>query len=353
MSETGVDLLLIDCVEHMAYLFGYVPPAAIYQAVILPLETELLAIVRGLDAPTFLEQSWVKDQIRFADDEDPVAVLAQACHSRGWDKKKIGIELDSHFLPVKRFHALEAALPSVKFVDFSPILCELRLIKSEEELHCLNRAAQIADHALQAAVDAAGAGISERECAAVLYAEALRVGADNGRSALMAAGKRSDSFHGKLGNLQLSDGDVLHIESVPLFNGYGARIMRSTVIGKADDDLRNVAEQLIEFQDRQIEAMHPGANAGEVDRILRDAVVASGLRDSYDNFTGYTLGYISLPKTSDFTRAFLADSNWRLEVGMVFHMYTYAGGIAFSETVHVSENGPVRLTKTPRELFVR
>ena len=37
--------------------------------------------------------------------------------------------------------------------------------------------------------------------------------------------------------------------------------------------------------------MKPGAVAQEVDGICREAVLAAGLRDRYDNATGYTLGY--------------------------------------------------------------
>ena len=37
---------------------------------------------------------------------------------------------------------------------------------------------------------------------------------------------------------------------------------------------------------------------------------------------------------------------------MTFHMYTSAvAGIAFSETVLVTDDGPERLTKTERKLF--
>ena len=37
---------------------------------------------------------------------------------------------------------------------------------------------------------------------------------------------------------------------------------------------------------------------------------------------------------------------------MVFHMYASAGGIAFSETVLVTETGGERLTKSPREILI-
>lgn len=36
---------------------------------------------------------------------------------------------------------------------------------------------------------------------------------------------------------------------------------------------------------------------------------------------------------------------------MVFHMYVSASGVAFSETVLVTDDGAERLTLAPRELF--
>jgi len=353
MRKRGADVLLVDCVEHMAYLFGYVPPAAIYQPALVPLEGEPVVVVRALDATTFTEQSWVSDHVRFADDEDPVAILVDLVRRRGWSKASIAVEFDSHFLPVGRFRAIEAGLPDARFVDFSGAIWEIRLIKSEREIALLREASRIADVALMAAIDAAAVGVSERACAAALYSSALLEGADNGRNALIAAGKRSDSLHGRLGDHRFEPGDVLHVESVPLVRGYGARIMRSTSIGEPDAELAGAAATLLSLQDAQYAAMKPGAAARDVDAVLRQGVLKAGLRDAYTNFTGYTLGYIGLPKTSDFTRAFLANSEWALESGMVFHMYTYARGLAFSDTILIAPGGAEQLTRTERRLFVR
>ncbi len=85
------------------------------------------------------------------------------------------------------------------FLDFSRVIWEIRLLKSGEEIACLRRAGEIADAALMAAVEAAADGVSERECAAVFCAAALKAGADNGRNLLLAGGKRSGSLHGRLG----------------------------------------------------------------------------------------------------------------------------------------------------------
>jgi Xaa-Pro dipeptidase len=227
------------------------------------------------------------------------------------------------------------------------------LIKSAAEIALLRYAAHLADIGMRAAIETAGPGVNERDCAAALYAAVIKAGADSMRSALIASGSRTASFHGRLGHHVLARGDMLHVESIPLVQGYGARLMRSTVIGDASVELSRAAEQLIRLQEKQFEAMKPGAHAAEVDAVLRSSVLASGLRDDYRNITGYTLGFIGLPVTSDFTRVFRPDADWVLEPDMVFHMYTSAAGMAFSDTLLVTEKGSERLTRTERRLYVR
>src|SRR5262249_25442347 len=144
----------------------------------------------------------------------------------------------------------------------------------------------------------------------------LRLGADTGRTGPITAGRRSGTLHGALGDHRLTAGDLLHMELVPSVRGYSARLMRPTVIGAPTGEQAAAARTLIAVQDEQIAAMRPGALARDVDRIARDGVLKAGLRDSYENFIGYTLGYYGAvlpPRTSDFTRGFLPTADWMLE----------------------------------------
>jgi Xaa-Pro dipeptidase len=351
LDARGADLLLVDQFEHLVYLFGYLPTAARYQACLLPREGEPHMIVRALDLPVFLGQSWVRSYTAFRDEEDPIALVASQARRLGLGRG-LGVEKDSHFLTVQRFEALRAAVGDASLVDCSGFLWELRLIKSPAELAYLRDAARIADAALLRAIDAAGEGRSERDPAVAVYAASLEMGADNGRVALFAYGSSSDALHGRLGSATLARGAILHLETVPQVRGYSARIMRPVVIGEASAEQRRISETLVAIQDEQLTAMVPGAVAGDVDRIVREGVVRAGLRADYPNATSYTLGYHATPRTSDLTRAFLPGATWRLEAGMVFHVYTWAQGMAFSETVLVSPDGPERLTKLDRRLFV-
>jgi transposase-like protein len=129
--------------------------------------------------------------------------------------------------------------------------------------------------------------------------------------------------------------------------------MRCIAIGSPSPELERISKTLIEIQDRQITAMVPGARASDVDAILRQGTIAAGIRDSYDNITGYTLGYYADQplRLSDFTWTFHPDADWALEEGMVFHMYASAGGLAISESIYVGADGAERLTQIERKLF--
>lgn len=353
MAARQVDVLLIDEFEHLAYYTGYVPTAAMYQACLMPLAGDPVMISRGLDEPMLREQSWVGEATSFADTQDPVALVAEVAKRKGWARAHIGVERDSHFLLAERLAKLEGLLPDATFVGFERVMWELRLRKSAREITLLRKASEICDIACLAGIEAAAVGVPEREVAVAIYSAGLRAGADNTRMVLMSSGPRSDNLHGGLGQRILAPGDLLHIEMVPHYRFYTARLMRPTAIGASDSAQAETACRLVEIQDTQYAAMKPGVPAKEIDRILRQGVLEAGLRDSYTNITGYTLGLVCIPRTSDFTRVMLSDSDWMLEEGMVFHMYCWARGMAFSDTVLVTASGSERLTRLDRRLFER
>lgn len=351
MSDRGADALLVDQFEHLVYLFGYLPTAALYQACLLPIDGPPRMLVRGLDMPTFRRQSWVEDVTAYSDWEDPIELIGAMAQELGISR--LALETDSNFLTIKRYQQLRRSLPQVEIIDFSSILWELRLIKSQAEIGYLREAARIADASLLVARDAAGEGQNVRDVAAAAYSAALALGADNGRIALFASGASSDALHGRLGSDRLSRGDVLHLELIPQVRGYSARTMRSISIGAPSEERQRVAHRLIAIQDEQIAAMRPGAVASEIDAICRERVLTEGLRSEYPSITAYTLGYHATPRTSDLTRALMPGESWSLAEGMVFHVYIWAQGLAFSETVHITDKGSERLTRSERRLHVR
>jgi Xaa-Pro aminopeptidase len=351
MRTRDADVLLVDQLDHVAWLFGYLPTAARYQAAIVPLAGEPHMVVRALDEPAFLTQSWVSSYETCADAEDSLGRVANALRAR--TNGRAAVEKDSNLMTAQRMEQLESALPGLQWIDFSGVIWEQRLVKSPAELNYLERAARIADACLMAGIDAVQVGASERTPAIATYARALELGADNGRVATFGYGTTVESMHGRLEERVLQAGETLFIEALPQVRGYSARTVRPVSIGHPAPDRLRLAERLIAIQDEQIAAMRPGADAAEVDAICRESVLRERLKTTFPQLTGYTLGYHAVPRTSDHTRIFAPGANWRLEEDMVFHMILFTRGLPFSETVHVTAEGPRRLTRTSRELFIR
>ena len=352
LRRQDVDVALFDEIEAMTWLSGYGNSENRWRCVGVPLEGEPFFLIRALDAGPCRRRSWISDVPTFRDWEDPFPVLAESLASRRLDGARIGLDFGSYCMPLARFERLKAALPRASFADIGPVVWELRLIKSPAEIELLRRAAGVADEAMRRTASACVRGASQRAAARTAVAAFVELGADPSPPGPISAGRGWDFLHAHLEDTELGDDDVVHIELTPRVGGYSARIMRCAVVGAASAALSRAAERLAEIQDRQIEAMRPGAHAAEVDAIMREGVLAAGLRETYDNITGYTLGLYAPagPRTSDFTRIFHPNAEWRLEPGMVFHMYGSGSGTSFSETVLVAENGPERLTKLPRTL---
>jgi Xaa-Pro dipeptidase len=353
MELAGVDLLLVDSGELLAWLTGYTVSETLYRAAFLPRDSAPWFVLRALDEAPCREKTWIEDIVGFADTDDPHSVIADSVRSRGFAAGRIGIDTHSPCHSAATHAKLAALLSHATIVAMPGISDSLRWVKSPAEIAVLRQAAAIADKAMFAIAGAAQPGMTTRDAAAIASATFLREGADTGEVGPVVKASGSHEFlHGIFKTERLDEGDILHVELIPRVANYSARLMRPIVIGKPPEATRNIAQRLIALQDLQLEAMRPGALASDVDAILRTGAVSQGLRPAYENVTAYTLGlYTRTARTSDFSRVLLPTSDWMLEEGMVFHAYTTAAGLGFSETVVVTRSGGERLTQTPRRLL--
>ncbi|MGE0719226.1 MAG: M24 family metallopeptidase [Alphaproteobacteria bacterium] len=355
MRARGVDVLIVDECEALEYLTGTANTLNLYRACVFPADAPPTMLLRKLDEAPLREASWVEDIRPFADWEDQVECVARAVRDRGYGKATVGMDFGSYAMTVRRFRQYEGFLPDARIVDIGPVLNEARLIKSPEEIALLRQASAIGDEAMRIAIEAVREGATERDAAVAASGAFVRLGADNGACGPITSGVGAGFLHGHLHDRPLVRHDVVHMELTPRVHGYSARLMRPAVVGAATPRQQHVADTLIALQDAQIAAMKPGAEARAVDAILREGILKSGLRETFDNLTGYTLGlyHRATPRTSDFTRVVGPQVDYRMEAGMTFHMWVAADGLAFSETVLVAPGGGERLTRIERKLFVR
>ena len=354
LGARGIDVALFDEIEAMTWLSGYGNSENRWRCVVIPVAGDPFFLIRALDAGPCRERTWIEEVVQYRDWDDPMPLLADLLQSRGLARARIGLDFGSYCMPAARLERLRTALPAAELVDVGALVTELRLIKSAAEIALLRRAAAIADEAMRRAAAACRRGHTQRDALGAAAATIIALGGDPGSPGPISACHQGDFLHGHLGEEPLAAGDVVHIEVTPRVAGYSARLMRCATVGAPSPSLVAAAETLRTLQDAQIAALRPGAIAGEVDAILREAVLSRGLRTAFDNISGYTLGLYAhaTPRTSDFTRTFHPGARWTVETGMVFHMYAAAQGASFSESVLVTDAGPERLTQLPRTLIV-
>ncbi len=353
MSDAGAELYLADHGELMGWLTGYQGTETMYRALLVPKNGDPWLVVRGLDAPQAAVQSWLTDIVGFKDWDDPHLAVTGSLVERGFGRATILTDNHSYSFTAHTYGRLSAALPEVNFV-FNPGLSDrLRAVKDRIEINHLRAAAKAADRSMERLRSEIKAGSTTRQAGAIAASSYMLFGADDGQVGRICRGQGSTGFlHAELDDIPLCHGDVLHAELVPKVQRYSARLMRPIAIGEIKPEIAELTTALVHHQDKQIAAMASGRVAADVDAVLRDGVRNAGLRDQYENVSGYMLGlYGRTPRSSDFSHVFLPTSQWQLQAGMVFHMYTSAGGIGISETVLVTDQGGERLTRTPRQVL--
>ena len=78
MADRHIDLLIVDETEHLAYLAGWHASGSRYHGCLVPADGEPVMVFRRLDERAFLERSWLREPVCFADTEDPVETMARA-----------------------------------------------------------------------------------------------------------------------------------------------------------------------------------------------------------------------------------------------------------------------------------
>lgn len=352
LVQKGQDALLAFQPETVTWVTGFFTRGyGSFQCAIIPASGAPTLICRDVEA-YYLDSTCVfPDREMWTDSDDPAVVAVHAIRSRLGDKPNLAVEMKAWPLSAARWRAIREALPGARWQDESSLVAEMRFIKSPAEIAYQRRAGKAAEAGMQAAIDTAGVGVSEREMAAEICAAMIRAGSDLPGPGVMSSGERAFHLHGGYSDRILEAGDIVQIETTPNVHHYHARFMRPTRVARADDEDHRIVEQLITIQDKALAEVRPGVPAATPDHVYRDGVLSAGLRETYTNKTFYSVGLLLQPSGGEPLEA-APGCSWSFEPGMTFHTYLLARGFGMSETIVITENGYERLTNFPRRLFV-
>jgi Xaa-Pro dipeptidase len=233
--------------------------------------------------------------------------------------------------------------PAPGYVDVAGELVRGRAVKDDEGLAEIRRAIAATDAGQAAAREASGAGASEIE---VLSAARGAIEDEAGErvalSADLVAGRRGATGGGAPTSRGLAAGDVVLCDLAPRVGGTWGDSCAAFAVGEAADEVRAARDRVAAALERAMEAVRPGAVAGDV-----DAVVRKGL--DYPHHTGHGIGssYYEEPRL-------VPGASTELREGMVIALepalYTDDFGIRLEHVVRVVPGGCEDLSSHRLEL---
>ena len=291
--------------------------------------------------------------------QHPFDELCELIESRGWGSAPIGVDFDAHYYTARAHHHLVCGLPNARIADNRELVNWARLVKSEAELVYMREAGRIITDTMVNALNRLKPGVRQFEVIADVYRDQI-MGYDNcygdytGLCPLIQVGEGTSTPHLTWSSEPLPDSGLIVMELGAARRHYHAPLTRTAHIGPPPDDMKRLADAIVEGGDRAIEAMKPGVSCEEVEAIWQRVLRRHGYEKK--SRVGYSIGLNYPPDWGERTASLRQGDNTVLQAGMCFHFQSGVWladfGAAISEPVVVTDSGGERLCNVPRELIV-
>ncbi len=186
---------------------------------------------------------------------------------------------------------LTAALPEAGWKQEAGWMRELVARKTDAELDLMRQAQRITEAAFEAVLGRIEVGMSEKEIAAHLTFEQLRLGAERmSFDPIVASGPNSALPHARPTDRKVGTGEVLLLDFGCVFEGYASDMTRTVFVGEPDPEARRVYGVVREAQERALRGARAGMAANALDALARDVIAAAGYDGTFTHGLGHGVG---------------------------------------------------------------
>lgn len=370
MAARDIDVLFVEDPSNMAWITGYDGWSFyVHQGVIVFHDADPVWWGRGQDANGAVRTVWMEDAhvCGYADDyvqsteRHPMQDLASILRARGYDARRIGLELDNYYFSARAYLTLKDELPQADLVDATALVNWQRAVKSDEEIAFMRKAARIAERMVDGIVERVEPGRPKNEVVAEIYGDAIRgVGDAWGDYAaivpLLPSGTDAAAPHLTWDDRPFRAGEATFFEIAGCYRRYHVPFCRTVFLGKPPQHMLDAEMALVDGLSAGLEAARPGNTAGDVARALFGALERAGIEK--DSRCGYPIGISYPPDWGERTISFRKQDTTVLEPGMTFHfmpgLWMDDWGIEITESILIRDAGPAEcFCDRPRRLVVK
>ncbi len=360
MTARGLDAMAMFRQESMYYLTGYDSFGYVFfQCLVLTADGRMTLLTRAPDLRQAQHTSIIEDIRIWVDGPavNPAQDIRNILQEHGMSGKRIGVEYDAYGLTAANGKRLDSALVDfASLEDASDLVSKQRAVKSAAEIDYVRRAAALTDDALDAAHTAIAPDAFEGDILAAMQGAIFKGGGDYpSNEFIIGAGRDALLCRYFSGRKDLGHEDQITLEWAGAYRHYHAAMMRTIVVGAANDKQREMHKVCLAAMAACQSALQPGEPVGKVFDAYAHTTDKAGMAAHRLNACGYSMGASFAPNWMDWPM-FYADNPTIAEPGMVFFLHMIlldsTAGLAMcpGETVLVTDDGIERLSGMNLEL---
>lgn len=213
-------------------------------------------------------------------------MFADLCRQNG--VKRVGFE--DHRVTVAELERLKKTFEGFDLLPAGRLLEDLREYKDEEEIENIISAQRIAEKAFDHILGYITPDRTEVDVALELEFFMRAHGAEGlAFQTIAVSGDASALPHGVPRPVKLKKG-FLTMDYGALYNGYCSDMTRTVVIGKADEDMKELYATVLNAQLTAEAAVKEGVTGAELDKIARDIIDGSKYKGCFGHSLGHGVG---------------------------------------------------------------
>jgi Xaa-Pro dipeptidase len=295
MQEQKLDAVLLFAQESMYWLTGYDTFGyCFFQTLIVKADGTMTLLTRSADLRQARHTSVIENVVVWVDrvNADPTLDLRNLLSEMDLLGARIGIEYDTHGMTGRIARLLDSQLSTFgQLSDASYMVSTLRLVKSPAEILYARRAAELADDALDAALELIKPGANEADILAAMQGAVFSGGGDYpANEFIIGSGQDALLCRYKAGRRALDANDQLTLEWAGASAHYHAAMMRTVVVGDPSPRHRELYKACRETIEAIEAVLTSGYTFGDVFDTHARILDERGLSRHRLNACGYSLG---------------------------------------------------------------
>jgi len=347
VRDHGLDALVVTHLPNINYLIGYTGSNGIL-------------VVPAQGKPHFFTDFRYKSQVKIEVAGAKISIvdrekqLLDAFVEKQLFSDFDAVGFEEYKCPFHVYDFIRKKFRHLKLVPKREMVETMTMIKTDDEIDAIAKAAAIGDQVFDKVIDVIKPGVTELEVAAEISYQAKMLGGEGDAfEVIVASGERTALPHGLATDRKIKKNELVTLDFGCRYKGFNSDMTRTVSVGKVSTELQKIYDIVRVAQQRAVEKAKPGMNGRELDNVARDYITLHGYGSKFGHGTGHGLGIEvhEIPIIAQRGERFI------LEPSMVFTIepgiyVDGVGGVRIEDDVVITNDGCTVLNKTTKDLLV-